>query len=103
VIILHLSNRNLELNRPAMAVARAAGGAALIQHYRPSDADRGGWPSPEDAVIVAKTPAALAAFTDPRWRLADARGVRPWTDDYVNLVGALWRRMLEKMDPNGDE
>jgi len=104
VIILHLSNRNLELNRPAMAVARAAGGAALIQHYRPADADRGGWPSPEDAVIVAKSPAALSAFkADPRWRLADARGVRPWTDDYVNLVGALWRRMLEKLDPNSEE
>jgi SAM-dependent methyltransferase len=103
VIILHLSNRNLELNRPAMAVARAAGGAAMIQHYRPTLADRGGWPSPEDAVIVGRTPAALAHFTDPRWRLADAQGVRPWTDNYVNLIGALYRRVLEKLNPNAEE
>ncbi|MFI4966116.1 MAG: spermidine synthase, partial [Caulobacterales bacterium] len=31
VLILHLSNRNLDLNGPAQAVARAAGGVALIQ------------------------------------------------------------------------
>jgi hypothetical protein len=102
VLILHLSNRNLELNRPALAVAKAAGGVALIQHYRPPPgADMGGWPSPEDAVIVARSPAGLARFShDARWRQADAGAVRPWTDDYTNLFGALWRRLLQKMDPN---
>ena len=105
VLILHLSNRNLELNRPAMAVAKAAGGYALIQHYRPQPGEHPeGWPSPEDAVIVARTPEALAGFAaQPRWRPTDAGGVRPWTDDYVNLVGALYRRVLEKLDPDGDE
>jgi SAM-dependent methyltransferase len=104
VLILHLSNRNLDLNGPAQAVARAAGGVSLIQHYRPAPGqDLAGWPSPEDAVIVARSPAGLAAFaTDPRWRPTDAKGVRPWTDDYVNLVGALWRRLLQKMDPNSE-
>ena len=23
--------------------------------------------------------------------------VRPWTDDYTNLFGALWRRMVERI------
>ena len=70
VLILHLSNRNLDLNGPAQAVAKAAGGVALIQHYRPGpDTDRGGWPSPEDAVIIAKSRAALAFVQDPRWKL----------------------------------
>ena len=56
VLILHLSNRNLDLNGPAQAVAKAAGGVALIQHFRPTpDQDRGGWPSPEDAVIIGKS------------------------------------------------
>ena len=104
VLILHLSNRNLDLNGPAQAVARAAGGYSLIQHYRPQPGqDRAGWPSPEDAVIVAKTPAGLAPYAgDPRWKPTDPQGVRPWTDDYVNLVGALWRRLKQKMDPNSD-
>jgi hypothetical protein len=104
VLILHLSNRNLDLDGPAQAVAKAAGGVALIQHFRPGpDTDRGGWPSPEDAVIVGKSRAALAPFVhDPRWKLTDANGVRPWTDDYTNLFGALWRRFLQKLDPNSE-
>jgi SAM-dependent methyltransferase len=102
VLILHLSNRNLDLNGPAQAVAKAAGGVGMIQHYRPRpDQDRGGWPSPEDAVIVGRSPAGLARFAhDPRWKAADPDLVRPWTDDYTNLVGALWRRLRERMDPH---
>jgi len=100
VLILHLSNRNLDLNGPAQAVAKAAGGFALIQHYRPAAGENlGGWPSPEDAVIIGRSPAALARFAaDPRWQAADAHGVRPWTDDYTNLFGALWRRLQQKLD-----
>lgn len=104
VLILHLSNRNLDLDGPAQAVAKAAGGVALIQRFRPGpDEDRGGWPSPEDAVIIGKSRAALEMFVrDPRWKLADPNGVRPWTDDYTNLFGALWRRLLQKLDPNSE-
>jgi SAM-dependent methyltransferase len=104
VLILHLSNRNLDLNGPAQAVARAAGGVSLIQHYRPAPGqDLAGWPSAEDAVIVARSPAGLADFaSDKRWRPTDPKGVRPWTDDYVNLIGALWRRLLQRMDPNSE-
>jgi SAM-dependent methyltransferase len=102
VLILHLSNRNLDLDGPAEAVAKAAGGVALIQHYRnkPGE-DLAGWPSPEEAVIVARSPAGLASFAqDPRWEPTDPDRVRPWTDDYTNLFGALWRRLLQKLDPS---
>ncbi|MFL5297243.1 MAG: spermidine synthase [Phenylobacterium sp.] len=104
VLILHLSNRNLELNGPAQAVARAAGGVALIQHYRPLPGqDLAGWPSPEDAVIVARSSAGLSRFAqDHRWQPTDPTLVRPWTDDYVNLVGALYRRLKQKLDPDSE-
>ncbi|MDB5492699.1 MAG: putative spermine/spermidine synthase protein [Phenylobacterium sp.] len=95
VVILHLSNRNLDLDGPAQAVARAAGGYGLIQKYQPaSDAF---WESAEDAVIIGKSPEAIARFArDKRWAPADPTRARPWTDDYTNLVGALWRRMKER-------
>ena len=101
VIILHLSNRNLDLNGPAQAVAKAAGGVALIQHYHPApNADAGGWPSAEDAVIVARSPAGLARFAhDARWQATEPDKVSPWTDDYTNLFGAVWRRLLQKLSP----
>jgi SAM-dependent methyltransferase len=98
VLILHLSNRNLELNGPAQAVAAAAGGVSLSQSFRPSKAEQAIWAAPEDVLIIGRSPAALARFKgDARWRATNPNLVRPWTDDYTNLVGSLWRRMQQKM------
>ncbi|HEY5072250.1 MAG TPA: fused MFS/spermidine synthase [Caulobacteraceae bacterium] len=97
VAILHLSNQNLDLVNPAQAVALAAGGHALVQRHRIDHALPELWEASEDAVIVARSEAALAPFVaDHRWRPVDAHGVRPWTDDYMNLFGALVRRTRER-------
>ena len=96
VIIMHLSNRNLDLKRPVAAAAEAAGGIALIQEYRPS--------SPfdlveaaEDVIIIGHSKTALETYReDFRWQYADAQGVKPWTDDYTNLVAAMVRRLKER-------
>jgi SAM-dependent methyltransferase len=97
VLILHLSNRNLELTGPAQAVAHAAGGAALVQRHRLTPGRGAGWESDEDAVIVGRSPAALAPFAaDPRWMAEDFAPARAWTDDYVNLPGALWRKLRQR-------
>ena len=94
VIIMHLSNRNLELMSPVAGIAQAAGGAALQQHYRPPAGAVMFIDTPEDAVIVAHSAAALAPYrADPRWTPALSHGVRIWTDDYTNLLGALVRRL----------
>jgi spermidine synthase len=98
VLVLHLSNRNLELNKPAQAVAAAAGGVALRQQYRPSPADARTWASPEDVLIIGRSQAALDRFKgDRRWLRPNPGQVRPWTDDYTNLAGALWRRLRQKL------
>jgi len=95
VLILHLSNRNLDLMNPAQSVARAAGGWAAVQNYRAPDKDpHGTWDSSEDAVIVAKAHAPLAGFlASGKWRPADPFKARPWTDDYTNLAGAMYSNL----------
>ena len=95
VLILHLSNRNLDLMHPAQAVARAAGGWALAQNYQaPTKDPAGTWESSEDAVIVARNKAALDAFmATGKWRWGDPFKARPWTDDYTNLAGALYANL----------
>ncbi len=99
VLIMHLSNRHLELRTPAMAVARAAGGYALLQRHQRAAASPNYWESGEDVLIVGRSPAALAAYeADARWVRADSAGARPWTDDYINLVGALYGRLRERWD-----
>ncbi|MDP3659368.1 spermidine synthase [Phenylobacterium sp.] len=94
VLILHLSNRNLELTGPAMAVAAAAGGHAFLQQHRAPQNSPPMWQSSEDALIIGHTAQALAGFAaDPRWEASQPNLVRPWTDDYINLPGALYRQL----------
>jgi hypothetical protein len=94
ILILHLSNRHLDLMRPAMAAASAVGAAAL-QQTRMAEGDgikANIWSASEEAVILGKSGAALGYFaSDRRWSRADASGVKPWTDDYTDLFGALLR------------
>lgn len=99
VLILHLSNRNLELRSPAMAVAKAAGGYALLQRHTRDWKTPSMWESSEDALIIGRSAAALAAYeADERWEPSDPTRARPWTDDYTNLLGAMWGRMMERFE-----
>ena len=89
VLVLHLSNRNLNLVEPASAAVLAAGAQARVETFK---APQSASPSiTSSAVLVAsRSSNGLAAYAaDPRWRPADAKGVRPWTDDYTNVLGAL--------------
>jgi spermidine synthase len=97
VVIMHLSNRNLDLMRPVAAVAKAAGGYALAQNYTPPDIRFDLVQSAEDVIIVGRNKAALDAYrNDWHWRVPDAQGVAPWTDDYTNLVAAMTRRLKDR-------
>ncbi|WP_269713360.1 fused MFS/spermidine synthase [Caulobacter sp. NIBR2454] len=97
VLILHLSNRNLELDAPAQAAVEAAGGSALRQYYTPDPNAPPLSQTAEDVLIAARNPEALKVFRDdPRWSWPQAEKVRPWTDDYSNLFGAMIRRMKQR-------
>src|SRR5690606_13834958 len=92
VVLLHLSNRNLEIVLPAIAAAHALGRPALHGLYL----DDGTLPdmaiASTEVVAISPTERGLAEFRGrPNWRAAPETTVRPWTDDYVNLFGDLWR------------
>lgn len=96
VVIMHLSNRNLQLRFVAMASAQAAGAHAMLQRHTPTEEADARWESASDVVIFARSIEALAAYrADNRWELADPQGARPWTDDYSNIIGPLIGQMVE--------
>lgn len=96
VLLLHISNRNLALEGPAAAAAKAAGATALVQRYRKPAGGNMLAANSTDVMILSRDPRALAAFAaDPRWRPANDRGVRAWTDDYTNVAGALIAKMMD--------
>ena len=99
VLLLHISNRHLALEAPIAASAAQIGAQALIQNYRPAP---GADPvaADSDVMLVSRSPDVIARFTaDPRWRLAHGGGVRAWTDDYTNVIGALFARAMESGGP----
>jgi SAM-dependent methyltransferase len=91
VVIMHLSNRNLELSGPAAAAAREAGGVMLEQSFY-SDLRQSYIESSSQVLIVARNRQALQPYlAQPAWELPD-RDARAWTDDYINVAGALVAR-----------
>lgn len=96
ILVMHLSNRNLDLISPAMAVASAAGGSALLQRHQAAYDSPVLWESAEDVIVVTRTPEGLLPYeNDVRWSPTDPTLTAPWTDAYTNLPGAMYRRMKE--------
>ena len=94
MVILHLSNRHLELAMPTVNAARLEGAYDRHRIY----VEREGLPvmseASTEALILSPTEEGLALFADdPRWKIIAPNDVRPWTDDYVNVVGALTRQI----------
>lgn len=96
VVLLHLSNRNLDITMPAVAAAQALGKPSLHQLYYESDTTPEMAEASTEALILSPTPEGLRDFmADQRWNTPARTAVRPWTDDYVNLFGSLQRSMFD--------
>ena len=92
VLLLHLSNRNLDITRPAQAAAAALGVPYLHQIYAEEASAPDMAEASTEAMILSPTEAGLTRVrADPRWATLPETAVKPWTDDYVNLFGSLWR------------
>ncbi len=92
LLLVHVSNRYLDLE-PVVADAAAAGGwAASILEYDPSRLDEAA--SGSAWIALSRDPAAVAALTlrADGWRaLRNRRDLRPWTDDYHSILPLLKR------------
>ena len=92
VVVLHLSNRNLELEGPAAASVRQAGGVGLVQDYY-TTASSPYVESGAQAIIAAHDLSALKPFVAKGAWVKPTIQARAWTDDYVNVFGALLARI----------
>jgi SAM-dependent methyltransferase len=90
-ILLHLSNRHLDLAPVVAAEAREAGLVARISFVALTPAQEADFKAAADWAVLAEREEDFGALArDPRWRpLVAAKGARLWTDDYSDLVSAL--------------
>ena len=95
LLLVHISNRYIDLEPVVAAAARESGWQATRLLYRPSPLDTG-HPSPSDWIALSRDPRAIAVLKarDPAWIPVVARdGMAAWTDDYstiLPLLKGLW-------------
>jgi len=93
-VVLHVSNRNMALADVVAAVGRAEGLAAFERSSRvtPEEAERNIYP----AQVVVLAPAGgeqEAALVAAGFDKLTPTSVAPWTDDYADVIGAIWRKL----------
>ncbi|HEX2091128.1 MAG TPA: fused MFS/spermidine synthase [Longimicrobiaceae bacterium] len=88
VLVFHLSNRYLELEPVLGALARERG---LVARVGSADAADSRYGSASTWAVLARREEDLGTLLqDPRWvPLPVWPGLRPWTDDFSNLLGVL--------------
>ena len=88
LIAMHLSNRYLDLAPVLAANAKAAGLTARIQTDYPNTTHINDGKQISTWAILANEPGTLAPFAD--WDpLTTTEQIRPWTDDYANILSVL--------------
>jgi spermidine synthase len=91
VMLLHISNRNLEMTPMLASLARDLGLAGRHQLYLPTAAEMAESAIGSEWVVLARSQADLAFLDgEPRWgALTSERYVSAWTDDFSNIISVL--------------
>jgi hypothetical protein len=94
-IAFHISNRYLELESVIAEVAATHGLTTLVKRDNSvtEQEHRMTMYAGSLVAVVGRSEADLAAVADkPGWRKRAAdRGTAPWTDDFSNILAAMWR------------
>jgi hypothetical protein len=92
VLLVHVSNKHLNLHPVVAALAKDAGLFALLGEHDPDATDeRNELDYPSDWVALARERGDLGPLPASReWAELPVRpGFRPWSDDYSNIVGVI--------------
>jgi spermidine synthase len=89
LLVVHVTNRHLALEGPVAAAMQAAGAQVLVRGYAPPPGTEELTALNSDVMVASRDPATLAALEKTGWSKPATVDERPWSDDYVNLIGAL--------------
>ncbi|QXQ05226.1 fused MFS/spermidine synthase [Sphingosinicellaceae bacterium] len=94
VLLVHVSNRYLQLEPVVAAIARAEGWSAALHHLFPTAADTARGDTKSTWIALTRSPARMAevqAATDTaNWRpLLPEAGVPAWSDDFASILPVI--------------
>jgi len=94
ILALHVSNQNLDL--PPVLEANLAALGAVSGVY--AEGERGSGALASQVILMARNADELQqALAWHRARPLDGAGVRAWSDDYSDVLSAVWRRYKAKL------
>jgi hypothetical protein len=95
VIVVHISNRHMELASVVGAVAKAEGVIAIAKQDDQANQVLSDFRANALVAVVAREPSALGDLAaKPGWRRIEPGDVAAWTDDYSNILSAILRKKL---------
>jgi hypothetical protein len=94
-VVMHVSNRHLELSSVAVGIAEANGLTSWV--YSEDSGRDNEYIFPTSVVVCARAePDVGKLASSDQWALTEANAnQRVWTDDYSNVLGAVWRRLRD--------
>lgn len=95
VVLLHVSNRYMALET---VVGRIAGNLGAPARTQSRTITGEGYRAQSSVVVaLARNDLALAPLdATGAWAVLESDGGRAWTDDYSNIPGAIWDRLVHK-------
>jgi len=94
-VLMHVSNRHLELASVVVGIADANGLTSWV--YNEDSGRDAEYIFTTNVVVSARKPEDVGALASNNlWQLtAPTSGQRVWTDDYSNVLGAVYRRLRD--------
>ncbi len=96
-MVFHITNRYMELASVVAAVAKTQGAVTYVSRVGDDiwNTDLASYRTGSIVAVVGRTQADVAAVAaDERWfQVAEDTGTVPWTDDYSNVISAIYRKM----------
>jgi hypothetical protein len=93
VILMHISNRHMELLKVVAANGASEGLVTLARQDRGAEIEN---TLQANALVaaLARREADLGALPQQGWQKEEAGAVAPWTDDYSDVLGSILRKKL---------
>jgi hypothetical protein len=96
VVVMHVSNRHLELESVVVGIASANGLKSWVSNEDSGRDDE--YIFATDVVVCARDESDIGELaSSEQWTQTEpTEGERVWTDDYSNILGAVYRRLRER-------